>query len=183
MRSISASERSADRLTIGSLLLLIAGGAFGLWLVLDFARDRPAGGPHGDPDWWLLVLVYVLGGITAVGPPLILFSGPRRPWLAGRFIWFTQGTAAWLLWPPVLYTRIVVGSAKGQSSICYFYGTPLMAVYVTVALLFGGGFRRSRRRRIWRSWQEAFGILLGMLWAIVGWFFIGLFYVADFFQR
>ena len=31
-----------------------------------------------------------------------------------------------------------------MSAICFFYGTPLMALYVTLALLAGGHFRRSR---------------------------------------
>jgi hypothetical protein len=167
-------------MTIGSLLLLIAGGVLGFWLVLDVVRDGT--GPNDDPPWWLFVLVFVLGGLSLVGPPIILSSRPRRPWLAGRFLWFTQGTAAWLLWPPVVYNR--VDPAPGSmSAMCFFYGTPLMAVYVTISLLFAGAFRRSRRRRIRRSWQESFGLILSMVQAVVGWYLIGTFYIADIFRR
>jgi len=58
-----------------------------------------------------------------------------------------------------------------------------MAVYVSLALLAGGSFRRSRRRRLRRSWQETFGLLLGLLWACTGFYFITLFYRTDFFGR
>jgi hypothetical protein len=167
-------------MTIGSLMLLIAGAAFGFWLVLDAVKNGT--GPKNDPPWWFFVLVFVLGGLSLVGPPIILMSRSRRPWREGRFLWFTQGTAAWLLWPPVVYNRVDPDPGN-MSVICYFYGTPLMAVYVTTSLLFAGAFRRSRRRRIRRSWQETFGLLLSMAWAIIGWYLIGSFYIADIFRR
>jgi hypothetical protein len=55
-----------------------------------------------------------------------------------------------------------------------------MAVYVTLALLAGGFFRRSRRRRLKRSLQETFGLLLGLLWACTGLYMITRFYIDDF---
>ena len=54
---------------------------------------------------------------------------------------------------------------------------------MTFALLAGGSFRRSGRRRIRRSWQEIFGLLLGLLWACTGLYLIALFYVDDFQKR
>ena len=68
-----------------------------------------------------------------------------------------------------------------MSGLCFFYGTPLMAVYVTLALLAGGSFRRARRRRLRRSWQETFRLLLGLVWACTGFYFITTFYRNDFF--
>ena len=47
------------------------------------------------------------------------------------------------------------------------------------ALLAGGHLKRSRRRRIRRSWQEKFGLLLGLVWACTGLFIISLFYRQD----
>ena len=66
-----------------------------------------------------------------------------------------------------------------MSALCFFYGTPPMALYVTLALLAGGHLTRSRRRRMRRSWQETFGLLLGLAWACTGLYIISLFYRQD----
>jgi hypothetical protein len=58
-----------------------------------------------------------------------------------------------------------------------------MAVYVTIALLVSGRFRRSRRRRLFRSWQETFGLFLGLAWACTGLYLIATFYRQDFFGK
>jgi hypothetical protein len=60
---------------------------------------------------------------------------------------------------------------------CFAYGTPLMAIYVGSALLFGGWIRRkgrSRRRRL--SWRERFGLALGIAWAATGGYVLYLIY-------
>jgi hypothetical protein len=58
-----------------------------------------------------------------------------------------------------------------------------MAVYVTLALIAGGHLRRRRRRRIYRSWQETFGLLLGLAWACTGLYLISVFYRNDIFRQ
>src|SRR5437762_1620020 len=155
-------------------MLLIAGAALGFWLILDEFRSKLQAnmGLEDRSNAWLLALFFVLGGLSLVGPPLLLSTARRRPWGAGRFLWFAHGTAAWLLWPPVVYLRIRGVPGNSTSAACFFYGTPLMAVYVTLTLLAGGHFRRSRRRRISRSWQETFGLLLGLAWACTGLYLI-----------
>jgi hypothetical protein len=70
-----------------------------------------------------------------------------------------------------------------MSAVCYFYGTPPMALYVTLGLLAGGHLRRSRRQRLVRSWQENFGLVLGLMWACTGLYVISLFYRQDFFGK
>jgi hypothetical protein len=83
-----------------------------------------------------------------------------------------------------VYHRISRGSVENSiSGTCFFYGTPLMAVYVVLTLLAGGYLRRSRRRRMFRSWQETFGLLLGLAWACTGLYVISMFYHDDFFRR
>jgi hypothetical protein len=176
----------ADRMSIGVAMLLIAGAALGFWLALNVLKRR--GDPEGPPEGWfgafVVGLVFVLGGMSLLGPPLLLMTARRKPWGAGRFLWFAQGTAAWLLWPPVIYQRATAaGSQDSMSGICFFYGTPPMALYVTLTLLAGGHFNRSRRRRMRRSWQETFGLLLGLVWACTGLFIISLFYRQDFFGK
>ncbi len=171
MNQKSAVNPRSDRLTIGVVMLLIAGVALGLWLA------RPM---EGLENRGLDLLVFVLGGFSLVGPPLLLLTAKRRPWGAGRFLWFAHGTAAWLLWPPVIYLRTRGVAGNSMSAACFFYGTPLMAVCVTLTLLAGGYLMRSRRRRIRRSWQETFGLLLGLVWACTGLYWISLFYRDDF---
>lgn len=183
----------ADRLSVGILMLLIAGAALGLWIIADDLK-RLIGQERNGPDdisfgkWdeiLSLATVFFLGGLSLIGPPLLLLTARRRAWGAGRLLWFAQGTASWLLWPPLVYRKVLYGTPQSNSisGACYYYGTPLMAVYVTLALLAGGRLKRSRRRRIYRSWQETFGLILGLAWACTGLYLITLFYRHDFFRR
>jgi hypothetical protein len=182
--------RKPARLGLGGAMLLIAGVALGLSMIADELRS-PNLNPNAEPHFgaWdfiaSLVAVFVLGGLSFVGPPLLLLRRTRRPWGPGRILWFAQGTASWLLWPPVLYHRAVHGGRLGEttSAVCYFYGTPLMAIYMTSALLAGGHLRRGKRRLHDRSWEEKFGLFLGMAWACTGLYFLACFYRNDFFNR
>jgi hypothetical protein len=167
-------------------MLLIAGVALGFWLIVDDLQDPDlnADSEHHFGRWDYiasLVVVFVLGGLAIVGPPLLLLRRTRRPWGPGRILWFAQGIAAWLLWPPVLYHRVVHGMTFDDtaSGMCYFYGTPLMAIYMTSALLAGGHLRRRKRHR---SWEETFGLFLGLAWACTGLYFLALFYRNDLFK-
>ena len=178
-QQISTPDRP-DRPTIGVAMVFIAGATVGIWLALGELRSRNVGG--GPDDYFakvIFVFVFVLGGVALVGVPLLLWTARRLPWRAGRLIWFAQGTAAWLLWPPIVYQRIEGRTAGSMSAICYFYGTPVMALYMALALLAGGHLRPSRTRRIFRSWQETFGILLALAWACTGLYLISLFYRQD----
>ena len=167
-------------LSIGLAMLLIAGATVGIWLALGELRSRNVGnGPDDHIAKVIFVFVFVLGGVSLVGVPLLLRTARHRPWGAGRLLWFAQGTAAWLLWPPIVYQRVQGRTAGSMSAICYFYGTPLMALYMTLALLAGGYLRRSRTRRIIRSWQETVGLLLGLAWACTGLYLLSLFYRQD----
>src|SRR4051812_25085442 len=129
----SRPGRRGRRLTIWELMLLIAGVAVGLGLFAGEWKRQDAMGSLGG---WLIVTAGVLGGLSLVGPPLLLgerFRNRNRPWRAGKILWFAQGMASWLLWPPVVYRRVARGpeAGVGMSGTCYAYGTPLMALYVT----------------------------------------------------
>lgn len=183
--------RPGERFTVGVALVLIASLALGLFLFLPDIRE----GPRSDV---VLFLVAFLAGPSFVGVPWLLYhrlrSGRHRRWGAGRVLWFAHGTAAWLLWPPVVrrrLTTVVPGQVPAidpdAAKICYFYGTPLMGLYVVIALYAGGWLRRSRRRsaragspllRRHLPWPERFGLGLGLAWALVGVYVLYLIYVG-----
>jgi hypothetical protein len=173
--------RTTRRLTILDMSLLIAGLAVGFWLVAGFFTGKPE-----NEEAWLAVTVFVLGGLSLVGPPLLLRQRfrHRTRLRIGEMFWFCQGTASWLLWPPVILHRIE-GKEGGQAmaTVCYIYGTPLMALYITITLLAGGWLRpRGRRKpRALRSWTETFGLLLGLIWACTGLYVLALIYRRDVF--
>ncbi len=174
-------------------MALIAGLGLGFWIINDDVRDlfqkepngRGLGLHHGSWDKLVfLVALASLGGLSVVGPPLLLWQLRRtqRRWGAGRLLWFSQGMASWLLWPPVIYRKVSQDQRMGDtvSGVCYAYGTPLMALYVTSALLAGGWLRPRRRRRRPLSWQDRFGILLGLAWACTGLYVLFQLYRGDF---
>jgi hypothetical protein len=168
-------------------MLLVVGLAAGLAL----ARWVPRG---GDEAGWLLIWTVLVGGLSLVGLPLVILDRRRRgrqgfrtrPSGPGQILWLSTGTAAWLLWPPiVMRTRAAQPNQMldgGTATICFAYGTPLMALYVTIALLLGGHFRRGsrgRRLRRRRSWTETFGLILGLLWAATGLYVLAMIYLDD----
>ena len=182
--------RRATRFGLGGAMLLIAGMALGLSLIVDESRS-PTLPVDAEPHFGAL-------GLHRGASPYSS-SGECRSWrrhfccsvardvLGDRdeFYGSAQGTASWLLWPPVLYHRIAHGGRLGEttSGVCYFYGTPLMAIYMTSALLAGGHLRRGKRRLRDRSWEEKFGLFLGTAWACTGLYFLVIFYRQDFFKR
>ena len=179
------------RLTILDILGLTAGVAVGVWLLTGSMRT-----PAPDEDAVLTAWIFGLGGLSLVGPPLLLWRRYQGGWgrsrmRVGELFWFCQGTASWLLWPPMIYRHVqgLEGKQVGPSSmsgICYFYGTPLMALYIVLTLLaggwlrIGGGRRRKKARR--RSWTEAFGLLLGLAWACTGLYVLSVIYREDLFK-
>jgi hypothetical protein len=171
-------------LTILDLVILIAGLGVGFWLAIGILGK---GWPQ-SAEQWLTLVVFVLGGLSLVGPPLLLRARRRRHarFRAGEVLWFCQGTAAWLLWPPVIVRHIQAkpGDPAGMAAACYVYGTPLTALYVTIALLAGGWLplRRRRNRRHRRSFTETFGLMLGLAWACTGLYVLGLIYKDDLFR-
>ena len=173
--------RPSGRLTILDLVLLVGGASVGLWLFLGIGTR--AGGPPTpeSSEKAAALLIFLLGGLSIVGPPILLWQrrkGGRRLG-PGELLWFSQGTASWLLWPPIVYQRARPNPGESMATICYFYGTPMMALFVTISLISGGWMRRRRRRRP-RTGHEILGLILGLAWACTGVYILSLIYRSDF---
>ena len=176
-------EPERRRIALFEMMALVAGLALALWILIPSSRQEPMMGEVGG---WLPIVTILLGGLSLVGPPLLIWERRRRAsrprdFGAGRLLWFSHGMASWLLWPPIIYTRVQQGSIQRSTTVaCFAYGTPLMALYVTSALVFGGWFRKRRRRAMMRSWRERFGLGLALVWACVGLYVLSIFYGEDF---
>ena len=170
-----------SRLAIWELCLMVAGLAVGFWLLgsgfnfLVFGNEPQTRiNPYG-------VWLGVLGGLSVVGPPILIRERRRRGrrFGPGELLWFSHGMSAWLLWPPIVYARASgdprLARDTPMSANCFAYGTPLMALYVGAALLAGGWIRRGRRRRRLGA-HERFGLILGMAWACTGGYCLYLIY-------
>ncbi len=174
-----------ERLSVRDLFILITGVGIALavtrpiWMG-DYQHDE--GDPIQVVPVVVRVIVAILSGLSFVGVPLLLARLTRRrtPWGPGKISWFSQGVAAWLLWPPIVVHQLPRSSGDMPwSSVCWLWGTPLMGLYMTTAILAGGWFGRRGRRRMRRSGREQFGLILSCLWACTGLYFLGLLYWID----
>jgi hypothetical protein len=189
----SAPDRSArwERMSLRELFLLVAGVGIALAVTRQIST-APYQSGDGDPielvPIVVRVIVAVLSGLSFAGVPLLLSRLTRRrtPWGPGKVAWFSQGIATWLLWPPILYYQLSLprsGKDMPWSSVCWLWGTPLMGLYMTAAILMGGWFGRRGRRPMNRSWREQFGLILSCLWACTGLYFLSLLYWIDLFRK
>lgn len=167
-----------DRIKLFEIMVLIAGLAIGIWLMLP--------GRQGRSVEWIGLATYPLGGLSIAGLPLLLAErrgrGPRRrAFGAGRLLWFAQGMAALLLWPPTIYLKLFRPETgpDGLANLCFVYVSPLLSLFLMPALAIGGWLGRRRRRRM-ASWRERFGLGLTLAWAALGLYLLGEFYLADF---
>jgi hypothetical protein len=180
-----------ERLSLLELLFLVTGVGIALavsrqvWTADYQATDAD---PIQVVPVVVRVIVAVLSGFSFVGVPLLLSRLTRRrtPWGPGKVAWFSQGIAAWLLWPPIVIYQLPLprsGTDLPWSSVCWLWGTPLMGLYMTAAILIGGWFGRRGRRLTNRSWREQFGLILSCLWACTGLYLLGLLYWIDLFKK
>lgn len=188
-----APERRAGRehFRILELLILVTGAGIALTLcrpIWTASHGSTGEVPIEMVPFGLRIVVVVLGGFSLVGVPLLLAGITRRrtPWGPGKVAWFAQGLATWLLWPPIIYYQSPLhrgGPPVPWSSACWLWGTPLMGLYITLAVLAGGWFGRRGRRRMNRSWKEQFGLVLSCLWACTGLYILGLLYWMDLLEK
>jgi len=185
------------RFSVVDGMVLVAGLAVAFWafqepFLIAWREPIPGGSIGFNPffGWWDRIIyalaMVLLGGLSLAGLPLLLRDRQVRPrrWGPGKTLWFAHGTAAWLLWPPIVYQKVSQPVNKDSvSAICYFYGTPLMAVYMVAALWAGRSLRRKSRYRRVLCWRERFGLVLGLAWACTGLYLLSMFYRIDLLRR
>lgn len=163
-------------------MLLIAGVAVGLWLSRG---DNELGLSFAEWDGAVFVTTsYILGGLSLIGPPYLLVTARRKPWDQGRFLWLVLGVATWLTWPGVAlmsHGRLRTHDREA-CSVVFMITTPLIALCLLLGLLASGRLRRVRRRLSQRSWQESFGLVLGLAWSCIGVYLVTLVYWDEFLQ-
>lgn len=172
-----------ERMSILDILLLVAGVCVALAVmrpILVVPYDHE-GGPIEIVPVTVRFMIVVLGGLSWMGVPLLIWrrirGGARMT--PGQMAWFAHGTASWLLWPPIVVWQTRNSSEVPWSAVCWLWGTPLMGVYMTAALVAGGWFGRGARRRRRRSWHEQLGIVLTCLWACTGFYILYLICKVD----
>jgi hypothetical protein len=167
-------------MTMADAMLLIAGVAVGLWLSRG---DNELGLSFAEWDSAVFVTTsYILGGLSLIGPPYLLVTARRKPWGEGRFLWLVLGTAVWLTWPGVALRSYgnLSGHHREACNALFMITAPLIALCHLVGLLASGQLRRARRRLGQRSWQERFGLVLGLAWNCIGVYLLALVYWDEF---
>ena len=175
-----------DRLSIGMVMLLVAGwrSGSGWWAKTSRSyspvalTESPGGDSAGLTRGWRSLRAR-FSAASRSSDVLSCSGRRRRPWGAGRFLWFTYGTAAWLLWAPVVYLKAIDDnrSHRHRADEQIVLALPAVTSLFTMpALVASGALRRSRRRRLFRSWQELFGLILGSGWTCTGLYLIAWFY-------
>jgi hypothetical protein len=176
-----------DRLSIATAMLMCAGATLGFWLVTPDLRD-PRRGPFGFGYWDEAISLgsaYGLGGLSFLGPPLLLWRVRGRPWGPGRMLWFACGLATWIFWPSYIFARANWGATllANYCAQLFFTATPLIAILILSSFWAGGWFYSTRRRRLRLSWQETFGIVLGVAWSCLGLHRLAWLYYTDIFSH
>ena len=151
-----------QQLTILEAMVLIAGVAFGLWLIKDPFNSS-------DPPGVVIVTVEILGGLSIAGAPMMLLDRFRhsRKWRTGAFVWFGLGLVSWGLVPAITIERLNLGKQGGVAPICYIYMLPLMSLFfLTACAISGRPVRQWWTCRGW--WPEWVGMYVLVGLAVVG---------------
>ncbi len=182
--STETMSRTKDRLSLGQLMILIAGGAVGLSLLpLGAASHMPVFGPAGISQQGLVIACYgTVSGITMAAFVLLLVNRihVRRAWGPAAVCLFTAGLTAWLFLPMVAASwirasgafepfsyllRILVAHDPGAYAFEAFYHFwPVACLWLLVGCCLSGQTSRWWALQGW--WAECLGMWVLAVWAI-----------------
>ncbi len=178
------STQRKDRLSLGQLMILIAGGAVGLSLLpLGAASHMPVFGPAGISPQGLVIAGYgTVSGITMAAFVLLLVNRirVRREWGPAAVCLFTAGLTAWVFLPMVAVSWIQASGAFEPFSLflriklahnpgAYVYEAFYYFWPVACLGLFAGCCLSGQTSRWWALqgwWAEWLGMWVLAVWAI-----------------
>jgi hypothetical protein len=188
-------DQTRDRLSLGQLMILIAGAAIGLGLLpLGAASHLPVFGPNGVSWQGLVIALYgTISGVTMTAFVLLVANRLRirRAWGPAAVCLFASGITAWLFLPMVavswihasgafepfsLFLRINLAHNPGTYALEAFYfrwPVACLALFVGCSL--------SRQAPKWWAFQGWWAEWLGM-WVLAAWSVPSLPIIVGFFK-
>ena len=172
-------NRSDDKLTIGRLMVLMAG--LGIGLVAFMPRDGSF--DLASVDRWRELASASLIGFSLPG---VLYATRRRgrgPVGLGGLLWLTLSLGTLLMLPPAVAGPLLHDGTMGSNSagMCLFYVLPLLSLWFLLAALIAGRLGR-RHIRGRAAWTDRFGLYLGLAWSVLGAWLLVDFYRDAFFK-
>jgi hypothetical protein len=176
---------AGDRLSLGQLMILVAGAALGLGLLpLGAATHLPVVGPNGISWQGLLIGSYgTLSGVTMAAFVLMVAGRlrARRTWGPAAVSLFVAGLTAWLFLPMVATTwvqvsgkfepfalllRINLAHPMGSYALEAFYHFwPVACLAMFVGCALSGQVSGWWKLRGW--WAEWLGMWVLAAWALL----------------
>jgi hypothetical protein len=176
--------QTRDRLSLGQLMILIAGAAVGLGLLpLGSLSHLPVYGRTGISWQGLVIALYgTVSGATMAAFVLLIVNHliARRKWGPGAVSLFTSGITAWTFLPMVavswirasgsfeplsLFLRINLAHDPGSYALeAFYYFWPVACLALFVGCCLSGQAPRWWALRGW--WPEWLGMWVLAFWAI-----------------
>jgi hypothetical protein len=179
-----AAVPAGDRLSLGQLMILIAGAALGLGLLpLGPAAHLPVFGPNGVSLQGVVIAVYgTVSGVTMAAVILLVASWwrSRRPWGPAAVSLFVAGVTAWLFLPMVaagwirnsgafepfsyLLRILLAHSPEAYAFEAYYHFWPVACLALFLGCSLSGQTKRWWALAGW--WAEWLGMWVLAVWSI-----------------
>jgi hypothetical protein len=183
-RAASTAIAPGDRLSLGELMVLIAGAALGIGLLpVGSAVHFPVTGPFGLSLQGLLIVSYgTISGITMAAMILLIASRVRagRPWGPAAVSLFVARLTAWVFLPMViagwirnsgafeplgLFLRIHLAHSPATYAYeAFYYFWPVACFAFLIGCSLSGQAGRWWTLRGW--WAEWLGMWMLVVWSV-----------------
>ena len=170
----STADALSDRLTIGRLMLLTAGVAFGLSIFMPGGKIESQ-----DLSGWAAIYSSAICGLALPAPLFCLSKAWRKqPLGAGGLFALVAGLAVVMFAPAAIVEwvgrQMTPTNNRNDTIACLYFLMPLMALWHTVAACATGYVTRLFKRDT--PWTERYGLVLALLWTPIGaWHFVAIY--------